>query len=186
MCPGIEAGGHAKVDTPPVFALVSCILNALPGPREDATPVIAAGGITNGAQVAAYLALGAAGAAMGTRFLLTPESLLTEQQKAALAAAQGTVRTQAFDQYRNTPWPGGIDGRGLKNKMVEDIEGGADLSTVRQKGAEGAKSGEADYAIMFAGTGVGDIHAVQDTQVSRFDAHATTESHVTSFFLRKS
>ena len=39
------------------------------------------------------------------------------------------------------------------------------VESVRQKGAEGAKSGEPDYSIVFAGAGVGEMHEVKDPQV---------------------
>ena len=81
--------------------------------------VLAAGGLATGAQVAAVLALGASGAAIGTRFLLTPESFYTDAQKRALvnADSRSTVRTMAFDVVRNTVgWPDDVDGRGLRNR----------------------------------------------------------------------
>ena len=55
---GIESGGHGSNTAPSVFTLVSSILAALP---QGAPPVLAAGGITTGAEVAAFLTLGAAG-----------------------------------------------------------------------------------------------------------------------------
>ena len=126
---------------------------------------------------------------MGTRFLLTPESLLSSPQKAALVAAgpQATVRTEAFDQVRNTPWPAGIDGRGLKNQMVDDVAGGVDIATVQHKAAEGAQSGQSNYDILFAGTGVGDLHAVQDTQVSMMQFSRARHKGISCLrsFLRK-
>lgn len=80
--------------------------------------IVGAGGLATGAQVAELLALGAAGAVLGTRFLMTPESLYNDAQRQALAAADSTasVRTMAFDQVRGTlGWPSGVDGRGLRN-----------------------------------------------------------------------
>jgi len=84
--------------------------------------VLAAGGLATGTQVAAALALGASGAVLGTRFLLTPESFYTDAQKKALAGANSssTIRTMAFDYARNTlGWPDGVDGRGLRNRLSE-------------------------------------------------------------------
>ena len=54
---GIEAGGHSHADAAPLAILLTAVRAALPhGP-----PVVAAGGVATGAQVAALLALGAAG-----------------------------------------------------------------------------------------------------------------------------
>lgn len=114
-CLGSEAGGHGSNSGSPVLTLVSAILNVIPN---DAPPVLAAGGLANGAHLASLLTLGASGAVFGTRFLLSPESLYSNAQRQALLAANTTasVRTMAFDHARNTlGWPHGIDGRGLRN-----------------------------------------------------------------------
>jgi len=91
---------------------------SIPALGADSIPVLAAGGLATGAHIASMLALGASGSVLGTRFLLSPESLYTNVQKAALIDADemATVRTMAFDTARGTlGWPANIDGRGLKN-----------------------------------------------------------------------
>ena len=101
------------------MTLLPVILSAIP---PDGPLVLAAGGMATGAHVAAVLALGASGAVLGTRFLLTPESLYTDTQKKALADAdsRSTTRTMAFDYARGTiGWPDGIDGRGLRNRPLD-------------------------------------------------------------------
>ena len=163
--PGNEAGGHGGNYAPPTYSLVSSVLASLPpgGP-----PVLAAGGVTNGAQIAGYLALGAGGAALGTRFLLTPESMYTGPQKAALliADANSTVRTKAFDQARGKlEWPSWINGRGIRNKLVEDVESGKDISEVREKLAEAVQHGMSDYMVIFAGIGAADCRDLVEAQV---------------------
>lgn len=65
---GFEAGGHNGIDEITTLCLVPQVVNALE------IPVIAAGGIASGAQVAAVFALGAEGAQIGTRFAATLES----------------------------------------------------------------------------------------------------------------
>ncbi len=62
-------------------------------------PVIAAGGIVDGRGLAGALAWGAAGIAMGTRFLLTSDSSVPDNVKAEYLAtpANGTVVTTAID-----------------------------------------------------------------------------------------
>ena len=65
---GTEAGGHTgQIAT---MALVPQVVDAV----GDKIPVVAAGGIVDGRGLAAALAYGAVGIAMGTRFLLTRES----------------------------------------------------------------------------------------------------------------
>jgi nitronate monooxygenase len=80
--------------------------------------IIGAGGVADGSQVAALLTLGASGAVLGTRFLLSPESLYSDAQRKVLVEANSSqsVRTMAFDEARGTVgWPKGIDGRGIRN-----------------------------------------------------------------------
>lgn len=130
--------------------------------------MIAAGGLANGAQIASLLTLGVSGAALGTRFLLTPESYYSESQKKALiaAGADSTVRTLAFDHARNTlGWPAGIDGRGLRNIIVEDFEKGASHDVLNQKLKEGVESGNPDRMITWAGQGVGEMKEIRGAQV---------------------
>lgn len=164
---GIEGGGHGGSYAPPTFSLVSSILPLL-SPGDPL--LLAAGGFSNGAQAASFLALGVSGAVYGTRFLLTPESLYSDSQRAALLAARSTstVRTEAFDHARNTlGWPRGVDGRGLRNRLVKDYEDGVDISTLRARFAENVKSGDPDYAVVWAGTGVGEMNEIKGAQVRR-------------------
>ncbi|KAM5536467.1 hypothetical protein V8D89_009903 [Ganoderma adspersum] len=156
---GTEAGGHGGAATPSTFVIVSEVLAALP---QDGTvpPVLAAGGMATGTQVAAYLALGASGAVLGTRFLLTPESPYTDAQKAALLAARSagpgaTVRTLALDYAGDTAyWPAHIDGRGLRNGIVHDVEAGVDHATVQGRCKKATEAGDQNYIVVWAGQGV--------------------------------
>ncbi|PFH51880.1 hypothetical protein AMATHDRAFT_74580 [Amanita thiersii Skay4041] len=112
---GIEAGGHGHSKALPLLTLLSLTLSKM---SPDSPPVLAAGGLATGAQVASMLALGASGVVLGTRFLLSPESSYTDTQRRALinASSNDTVRTMAFDYARNTlGWPLGVDGRALRN-----------------------------------------------------------------------
>lgn len=95
-------------------------------------PVIAAGGLANGVDVASVIKAGASGACLGTRFLLTPESSYTEVQKQVLikATTDAAVRTMAFDHVQGTVgwWPEGVDGRGIINGK-HDEEASSELTT---------------------------------------------------------
>jgi enoyl-[acyl-carrier protein] reductase II len=81
---GFEAGGHNGVDEITTLALVPQVADAVP------LPVLAAGGIADGRGLAAVLALGAAGAQVGTRFAATVESSAHENYKRAIVDAKDT------------------------------------------------------------------------------------------------
>lgn len=83
---GIEAGGHRGMFDPdaPDDALGTLALTRLLV-RQSSLPVIAAGGIMDGAGIAAALALGAVAAQLGTAFIACPESAADAGFRAALA-----------------------------------------------------------------------------------------------------
>jgi nitronate monooxygenase len=96
---GYEAGGHrgvfdpnARDDRLGTFALTRLLV------RELNVPVIAAGGIMDGAGIAAALRLGAVAAQLGTAFVACPESSADEGYRAALKsdATLHTVMTAAI------------------------------------------------------------------------------------------
>jgi NAD(P)H-dependent flavin oxidoreductase YrpB (nitropropane dioxygenase family) len=91
---GWEAGGHVRGEVA-TMALVPAVVDAVGGE----VPVLAAGGIADGRGLAAALALGAGGAMLGTRFLLTHESDTHTAYRAALAraAVTDTVHSTVFD-----------------------------------------------------------------------------------------
>ncbi len=89
---GTEAGGHTG--TVATMPLVPLIVDAM----DDAIPVVAAGGIFDGRGIAAALALGAAGAWIGTRFIATTEARAVPGFKERLLASRedATVITRAY------------------------------------------------------------------------------------------
>jgi nitronate monooxygenase len=90
---GWEAGGHVwgQVATLP---LVPCVVDAV-----APAPVVAAGGIADGRGLAAVLALGAAGAWIGTRFVASQEAEAhpVYKEKVLQAAETDTVYSCLFD-----------------------------------------------------------------------------------------
>ncbi len=96
---GYEAGGHRGVFDPaaPDDRLGTTALTRLLASRLD-IPVIAAGGIMDGAGIAAALTLGAVAAQLGTAFIACPESSADAGYRAALfgSAAEHTVMTSAI------------------------------------------------------------------------------------------
>jgi nitronate monooxygenase len=93
---GGESGGHLQSDVSTI-ALVTRVADAVD------VPVVAAGGIAGGRELAAALALGADGGWLGTRFVATEESAAHEAYRAnvADASATDTRRTVQFD----VGWP---------------------------------------------------------------------------------
>jgi len=131
--------------------------------------VLAAGGLSNGAHLAAFLTLGAAGAVVGTRFLFAQESRYGDMQKRAIIAAKSgsAVRSYVFDQLRDlTGWPAGTDGRALVIPAVAAVERGADITQIKEEVAEGAKRGDLSSVIAWAGTGVGQPNRLQPAKVT--------------------
>ncbi len=96
---GFEAGGHRGVFDPdsPDDCLGTIALTRLLA-CHLAIPVIAAGGIMDGAGIAACLLLGAHAAQLGTAFIACPESAADEGYRATLlsAAPKHTVMTRAI------------------------------------------------------------------------------------------
>jgi NAD(P)H-dependent flavin oxidoreductase YrpB (nitropropane dioxygenase family) len=110
---GGEGGGH----TGPVATtlLLPSVLDAVKGTD---IPVVAAGGFFDGRGLAAALSYGAAGVAMGTRFLLTSDSTVPDAVKRTYleAALDGTVVTTRVD---------GMPHRVLRTGLVEKLESGS-------------------------------------------------------------
>jgi nitronate monooxygenase len=95
VCQGWEAGAHrgGLSDEEPQLGLLPLLRLAR---RASPLPLVAAGGIADGAGVAAALAAGASLVALGTAFLRTPEAGTAPVHAAALAQPRPTVVTRAF------------------------------------------------------------------------------------------
>jgi enoyl-[acyl-carrier protein] reductase II len=78
---GAEAGGHPPPSEVGTIVLVRRVVKAVK------LPVVASGGIADGAGVAALLALGADAVQLGTRFIATPEASVHDNYKKAVLAA---------------------------------------------------------------------------------------------------
>ena len=102
---GTEGGGHVGVMA--TLPLARMVIRALPN-----IPVLVAGGIADGAGIAAALVLGADGVLLGTRFLATNEAPLPDGYKRAIVESDGhdTLITEIPDIVSGTVWPGGLPG----------------------------------------------------------------------------
>jgi NAD(P)H-dependent flavin oxidoreductase YrpB (nitropropane dioxygenase family) len=110
---GMEGGGHTG-DIPTSLLVPACV-------EAVDIPVIAAGGFHDGRGLVAALAWGAAGIAMGTRFLLTKESTVPDSVKSRYLAAglRDTVRTTAVDGHPQ---------RVIRTEVIDELEGASALT----------------------------------------------------------
>ncbi len=112
---GYEAGGHRGMFLSEDIATQAGTFALLPQVADAVRlPVIAAGGIVDGRGIAAAFALGAAGAQVGTAYLFTPESLISDLHRAALADA-------ADDRTALTNLFSGRPARGLINRVMREV-----------------------------------------------------------------
>lgn len=110
---GGEGGGHTGAV--PTTVLLPQVLDAV------GVPVVAAGGFGDGRGLAAALAYGAVGIAMGTRFLMTAESPVPLAPKAAYVKA-GTADIAVSTKVD------GIPQRMILNPLLRRIEGSGKLA----------------------------------------------------------
>jgi nitronate monooxygenase len=146
---GIEAGGHrggfsdgGGADGWGLLALLRVVASTVE------TPLVAAGGIADGAGVAAVLCAGATAAQIGTALMLAPESGTTESQRELLGQPIPTRLTRAFT---------GRTARGLVNRFLDEHSAAAPAaypeihhatSTLR---AAARRRGDADAFNLWAG-----------------------------------
>ena len=147
---GFEAGGHRGVFDPaddPRFTTLP--LSRLLAGELD-IPVIAAGGIMDGAGIAAALALGAAGAQLGTAFVSCPESAANPAYRSALAGPRA-------ERTRVSPVISGRPARGVENAFMqradEALTAGYPYAYDLGKALNAAASAQGDdgYAPQWAG-----------------------------------
>lgn len=163
---GTEAGGHCgEVST---LVLVPEVIEAIRAVRD--VPVLAAGGIMNGRQMAACMAMGAAGAWTGSVWLATVESETSEifRQKMIEASSRDAIRTrcrtgkparqlrsgwtEAWERDPASPGP-------LPMPLMSLVSEGALRSADKAAAAGNEKA--RDLVTYFVGQGVGLIHSVR-------------------------
>ncbi len=112
---GTEAGGHLGTDRP--------MREILPEVKEAVNiPVIGAGGVIDGRDVAEVLKLGADGVQMGTRFALS------EECSAAPAFKQYLLNAKEEDIVL-VHSPVGLPGRGIRNPFTRAVEENGDVKS---------------------------------------------------------
>jgi nitronate monooxygenase len=118
---GTEAGGHtgSAVGTLPLLQIALEMTDK---------PVVAAGGVATARGLAAVLAAGAAGAWIGTPFLLAQEARNTQAARNRIAASDETqtIYTRVYDRVTNKGWPHEFGGRALRTEFLERWTGHED------------------------------------------------------------
>jgi nitronate monooxygenase len=157
---GVEAGGHVR-GTRPLWRLLPEVCEVV------TVPVLAAGGMTDGADLVAAMGLGAQGIVLGTAMIATPESFAHDVHKRRLlaAGADDTVLTHAF----HINWPKDAAVRVLATEVTAGARGdpfGPDRTVIGEE--EGrpiylfstdsplrTMTGEFEAMALYAGQGVG-------------------------------
>ena len=160
-----------------------------PGAEELKIPFVASGGVANGAQLVAALAMGADGVNMGTRFMATKEAPIHDHVKQAIVAASELDTRLIMRSLRNTErvLNNAAVGRLLEkekelgsNLKFEDII--AEVGGVYPKIMQG---GDMDAGAWSCGMVVGLIHDIPtckeliDTIMA--DAHAIISQRLRAF-----
>ncbi len=155
---GNEGGGHVgEIGTTVVVRQVVKAVAPI--------PVLAAGGLADGAGLAAALALGADGVLLGTRFLATEEAPVEAAYKRAVLASEGddTIVTTVSDTLSGRDWPGAW-ARLRRTRFIEEWLG-REPELRRRRAAvwarlEAAEESDPDYGLMWIGQSAGLIDAV--------------------------
>lgn len=113
---GGEGGGHTG--SVPTSILLPQVLDAV------RVPVVAAGGFYDGRGLAAALAYGAVGIAMGTRFLMTSDSPVPDATKAHYVAVDDTAKIRVSYAVDGMPQ------RHIDNAYLLHLEGASGLGRV--------------------------------------------------------
>lgn len=155
---GTEAGGHCgEVST---MVLVPEVCMAVEG---SGVPVLAAGGIVTGRQMAAAMAMGAHGAWTGSVWLTTTEAETSPiiKEKFLQASSRETVRSKArtgkYSRQLTSPWTQAWEGEEAPDALpmpLQTLVSEAPLAKVT-KLAEGGHTGAKQLATYFVGQGVG-------------------------------
>ncbi|WP_027571273.1 nitronate monooxygenase [Bradyrhizobium sp. WSM1743] len=163
---GTEAGGHCgEVST---MVLVPEVIKAIKPIRD--VPVLAAGGIMTGRQMAACMAMGAAGAWTGSVWLATVEAETTEifRKKMIAASSRDAVRSKGRTgkparQLRSVwtdAWDRAPDSPGALPMPLQSIISRDAFHSIDRAAASGNAKAR-DLVSYFVGQGVGLIDSVK-------------------------
>ncbi len=149
---GTEAGGHGARRGRSTLPFVPAVVDLV-----APVPVLAAGGIADGRGLAAALALGAAGALIGTRFQATTEALVEPAVARAIVEGRGeeTERNRVLDIARGSDWPASYTARTLGHPYLDRWRGReTELAGAATEYHEDVRRGVIPSLPIWAGEGV--------------------------------
>jgi NAD(P)H-dependent flavin oxidoreductase YrpB (nitropropane dioxygenase family) len=176
---GTEAGGHCgEIGT---MVLVPDVIRAVRAAGYD-TPVLAAGGIVTGRQMAAAVAMGAEGAWTGSVWLTTPEAETNPAIKDKLLAASATdttrsrSRTGKYCRQLRSAWTAAWEEEGAPRPLPMPLQSMISDTAMAKvlKLANGGHVGATELASYFVGQGVGMMN-------SRMSARATVREFMEDY-----
>lgn len=155
---GFECAGHPGEDDVTALVLVRAAARRLN------IPIVASGGVADGAGLVAALALGADAVNMGTRFVASREAPVHEHVKAQIVANDERATQLVFREFRNTA-------RVARNAVSEEIvrrsavsgarfEDIADLASGARGRKEVLQGGDLDGGLWWVGQSQGLIDEV--------------------------
>ncbi len=166
---GTESGGHCgEIGT---MVLVPEVLEAL-RLIGSTTPVLAAGGIVTGKQMAACMAMGAAGAWTGSVWLTTPEAETSPvvKEKMLAAGSRGTIRSKSrtgkFCRQLRSDWTEAWEADDAPQPLPMPLQSIVSDTCMKKvlKLANGGHTGATKLASYFVGQGVGLMKTSQSTR----------------------
>jgi hypothetical protein len=166
---GTEAGGHCgEVGT---IVLVPEVLDALHN-LGISLPVLAAGGIVTGRQMAGCMAMGAAGAWTGSVWLTTSEAETSPavKEKMLAATSAGTIRSRSrtgkFCRQLRSDWTDAWEQEGAPRPLPMPLQSMVSDTAMSKvlKLANGGHEGARKLASYFVGQGVGLMNTTQSTR----------------------
>ncbi|MEO0883400.1 MAG: nitronate monooxygenase [Pseudomonadota bacterium] len=157
---GGEAGGHCgDVST---MVLIPEVYGAVRD-MGATTPILAAGGITTGAQMAAAMSMGADGAWCGSVWLTTAEAETNPvvKEKMLAASSRDTIRSRSrtgkHSRQLRSPWTDAWEADGAPNPLPMPLQSLVSEPALRHidKLSEGGHEGAKELATYWVGQGVG-------------------------------
>lgn len=172
ICQGVEAGAHVQ-STTTLLSLIDEVIQSCPD-----VPIVAAGGLADGEDIAKALNAGADAVMLGTRFVATLESRAHSLYKQALldSKSENAVMTVCFSGgWENTPhrmlrnstlinWESaGCPPAGSRPGESEQIASnhmGRTISRYEEMPPANDMTGDILACVLYAGTGCGKINDI--------------------------